>query len=95
MEYIIASVKHTRREHKYITLWDFNCSGYVLSVDAAGSYSHREVRARPEYFFNRTSTYPVSVDLANKIKNREGFLENNERVWNLIKEDKALLLFAG
>ena len=37
--YYIISLKHTRKEDKYITLWRPTNSGYCYSQDQAGRYS--------------------------------------------------------
>ncbi len=59
-EYIVISVMHTLREHRYITLWAPNDCGYRWRLSAAGRYSHERIMSTLDYY-NTGSNIAVPV----------------------------------
>lgn len=49
-DFYIVSLKHTRREDRYITLWKPNDRGYCFRTTNAGRYSEDMVRAHLGYY---------------------------------------------
>ena len=42
MEYLIAHIGHTHREHEHVTWWKPDSCGYTICIDKAGRYSEAE-----------------------------------------------------
>ncbi|MEK6419982.1 MAG: hypothetical protein V4801_10275 [Burkholderia gladioli] len=49
-EFYVISVKHTLREHKYVTLWRPDDSGYCYRTARAGRYAPAVVRKHLGYY---------------------------------------------
>jgi len=49
-EFYIVSSKHTRRDHRYVTLWRPDDRGYTFRASSAGRYSEDRVRAHLGYY---------------------------------------------
>jgi hypothetical protein len=50
VEFYIISVKHTNREHQYITVWRPDDKGYAWPLSWAGKYSEDRVMASLDYY---------------------------------------------
>jgi len=78
-KYFIISVKHTRKEEKFITLWRAESCGYTLDVNQAGLYSEQQIKQQfpPKRY---AETFPVlSTDL---IRFSEMLKTPNDPGWN-------------
>jgi len=49
-EYYVISEKHTRRDHRYITLWGPDDKGYRFRASSAGRYAEERVRESLGYY---------------------------------------------
>lgn len=49
-EYYVISEKHTRRDHRYITLWGPDDKGYRFRASSAGRYTGENIRASLGYY---------------------------------------------
>jgi hypothetical protein len=49
-EFYVISLKHTRREHRYVTLWRPDDKGYTFRASSAGRYPSVRVRAHLGYY---------------------------------------------
>jgi hypothetical protein len=49
-DFYIVSLKHTRRDHRYITLWRPDDRGYTFRCSTAGRYPEERVRAHLGYY---------------------------------------------
>ena len=49
-DYIVISVRHTNRGHKYITLWAPDDCGYTPVVPRAGLYDRANIQAHMNYY---------------------------------------------
>lgn len=45
MEYLIAHIGHTHKEHEHVTWWKPDSRGYTICIDKAGRYSEDEARS--------------------------------------------------
>lgn len=45
MQYLIAHIGHTIKDHEHITWWKPDSKGYTICVDKAGRYDEREARS--------------------------------------------------
>lgn len=59
LEYVIVSVGKTGKKDPYITFWRPDNKGYAWPLAWAGSYSHEQVIADPDYYDNGTDTIAV------------------------------------
>jgi hypothetical protein len=57
-DFYIVSVKHTKREDKYITLWRPDDKGYCYRTEFAGKYSAERITAHLSYYH---TGYDVAV----------------------------------
>ena len=62
MPYVLVSLKHTKKEDLFITLWGNNNCGYYFSSDQAGVYKDLE-----EGYHDSESTLPVEVGQISKL----------------------------
>lgn len=62
-EVFIVSVKHTRRFHRYVTLWRPDCRGYCWPLPWAGQYSTEQVDREPDYLNNGEHTLAVRAEV--------------------------------
>lgn len=65
-EYIVISVTHTLREHRYITLWAPNDCGYRWRLSGAGRYPHDQVMAHLDYY-NTGSNIAVPAEIVESV----------------------------
>lgn len=49
-EFYVISVKHTQREHAYITVWRPKAKGYAWPLSWAGKYSADEINTNLDYY---------------------------------------------
>lgn len=49
-EYYVISEKHTRRDHRYVTLWGPDDKGYRFRASSAGRYAEENIRAHLGYY---------------------------------------------
>lgn len=49
-KFAIVSIKHTERDHKWITLWRPKCANYAWPLEWSGQYSAADVEESPFYF---------------------------------------------
>jgi hypothetical protein len=92
----IVSVKHTQREHAYITVWRPDNKGYAWPLSWAGKYSSEAVEAKRDYYHNGCDTLAVPCVLIDNlavppakgsIDNDAGPVVLNNRVnWKCILE---------
>lgn len=75
----IVSVKHTQRDHTYITVWRPDNAGYAWPLTWAGRYSAEEVRARRGYYHRGDDTLavPCAVLDALAVPPVPGTIDNN------------------
>ena len=94
--YLIASIKHTRKDDKFITFWQKNSSGYCYDLELAGTYSKEEVFDKLHYFSNHVSTIAIHIDkiIERFVKsdhyslNHPGLVvSNNKSNWKLINKE--------
>lgn len=62
-QYIVLSLKHTKRRDKAITLWQAGDTGYCWKLEAAGLYDEADVLERLGYYNSGCSNIAVPVDL--------------------------------
>ena len=65
--YYIVSVKHTRRQHKYITFWRPDDCGYAWPLSWAGRYPKAVVMQHPSYYNSGYSTIAVPCELVDAL----------------------------
>jgi hypothetical protein len=49
MDYLIAHIGHTNKEHEHVTWWKPESRGYTICIDKAGRYSEDEARSICQY----------------------------------------------
>lgn len=49
-EFYVISLKHTRRDHRYVTFWRPDDKGYTIRASTAGRYTEERVRAHLGYY---------------------------------------------
>jgi len=59
----IVSVKHTNREHAYITVWRPDDKGYAWPLSWAGKYREADVLAQRDYYHRGDDTLAVPCEL--------------------------------
>jgi hypothetical protein len=76
-KYFIVSIKHTKKNDPYITLWNPSDAGYCHRVEVAGKYSYSDVMERINYYNNGVSTLAVPCDVINKLTemSEDGYLD--------------------
>jgi len=89
-KYYIVSVKHTKEEDPYITLWNPKNAGYCFRTEAAGKYDHDTVMEMINYYNSGNDTLAVPCDVINKMTEevQPGYLdetgnviENSDKHW--------------
>lgn len=65
-DYIVISVTHTLREHRYITLWAENDRGYRWRLSRAGRYSRDCIMEHLDYY-NSGSNIAVPVEVVESL----------------------------
>lgn len=66
-DFYIISVKHTRRDQRYITLWGADDCGYKQRLNTAGRYPEPAVRAKLGYYNSGSSTIAVPADVVERL----------------------------
>ncbi|WP_191058542.1 hypothetical protein [Geminicoccus harenae] len=66
-DFYIISVKHTRSDQRYITLWGADDCGYKQRLNTAGRYTEDNVRARLGYYNSGSSTIAVPADVVERL----------------------------
>jgi hypothetical protein len=65
-DFYVISLKHTRREDRYITLWKPNDRGYCFRTPNAGRYPEETIRAHLGYY-NTGTSIAVPCDIIDAI----------------------------
>jgi hypothetical protein len=65
--YYIVSLKWTRRDSAYITVWRPHDNGYAWPLSWAGKYTNAQVAATPDYYHNGSSTVAVPCEVLDAI----------------------------
>lgn len=87
--FYVLSLKHTRRNHKAITLWMPNDRGYCWTLDLAGTYGEACVLEHLGYYNSGCSNIAVPAELVERLAceveyNTKEYglcLPNNADVW--------------
>lgn len=88
MKFYLLSLKWSQHKGKYVW-WGPDNSGYTENLNDAGVYTEEQINSRPMYYRN-TSTYPVPVDVVEKMTIQRvvpTFSEN----WNMMSIDLSSL----
>jgi hypothetical protein len=59
-EFYVVSIAHTRREHRYITVWRPENNGYAWPLSWAGRYSESRIMSSLDYYHNGSESIAVS-----------------------------------
>ena len=81
MPYYILSVKHTRAEDKYFTLWKPNDHGYCQAKEAAGVYHQLK-----KGYHGDESNIPIPLEAAEELFLKVGSLHVIPNVRRVRKE---------
>lgn len=78
-QFYIISVKHTLRQHAYITAWRPDDCGYAYPLSWAGRYDEAIVRAHLDYYNDGHSTIavPCSIVDALAVPPSPGMIDND------------------
>jgi hypothetical protein len=66
-DFYIVSVKHTRRDQQYITVWRPNDCGYAWPLSWAGKYDETSIKARPDYYHNGYDSFAVPCEVLDEL----------------------------
>ncbi|WP_345815328.1 hypothetical protein AAGS40_23415 [Paraburkholderia sp. PREW-6R] len=66
-DYYVISVHHTRRDHRYVTLWAPDNKGYVFRAYKAGRYAEDGVREKLGYYNDGCSNIAVPCDIVDPL----------------------------
>ncbi|MDF3868436.1 hypothetical protein P3W53_28530 [Pseudomonas denitrificans (nom. rej.)] len=66
-EFIVISVKHTKRRHKAITLWRPADRGYCWTLERAGRYEEAHVLHSLGYYNSGCTNIAVPLELAEQL----------------------------
>lgn len=66
-DFYIVSVKHTRRDSLYITVWRPNDCGYAWPLSWAGKYSEGAVTEYLDYYHNGHSSIAVPSEVVDAL----------------------------
>lgn len=67
IDYYVISVKHTRREDRYITIWAPNDCGYRWALSRAGKYSCENVLEHLGYYNSGCSNVAVPCEVLDAV----------------------------
>lgn len=89
-QYIVISLKHTKKRHKAITLWQANDSGYCWKLETAGLYKEADVLERLGYYNSGCSNIAVPVEVVRELCQKVEYenlefgvcLPNNASTWS-------------
>ncbi len=62
-QYIVLSLKHTKRRDKAITLWEGNDKGSCWKLEPAGVYTEASILDRLDYYNSGCSNIAVPAEL--------------------------------
>lgn len=88
-EFIVISVKHTKRRHKAITLWRSDDRGYCWKLESAGRYAEARVLEHLGYYNSGCSNIAVPLALVEQLATEVEYdtkefgicLPNNAATW--------------
>jgi hypothetical protein len=63
----VVSVAHTRREHKYITVWRTDDCGYAWPLSWAGRYSDNAIQSGLDYYHNGDDNIAIKCEVLDAI----------------------------
>lgn len=66
-DFIVISLKHTKRIDKAITLWRPDDRGYCWTLERAGRYPEPQVMERLGYYNSGCSNIAVPIDLVERL----------------------------
>lgn len=77
--YYLVSVKHTRRDQKYIAFWRPDNCGYAWPLSWAGKYTEEQIKAKPDYYHNGDCTFAVPCELIDSlaVPPEKGYIDND------------------
>lgn len=89
-DYIVISLKHTKRRHKAITLWRSDDMGYCWKLESAGIYPESRVLDHLGYYNSGCSNIAVPVELVRDLSREVEYdtkefgicLPNTGAVWS-------------
>jgi hypothetical protein len=75
--YYVVSVKHTKREDPYITLWNPDNKGYCYRIEVAGKYTESTIAAHLGYYHTGCSNIAVKCEVidAMVVMSKPGYLD--------------------
>lgn len=77
-QYYIVNLSHLQREHRYVTFWRDNDSGYAWPLSWAGRYSEEQVRKHLDYYNSGANiAVPCAVVDAMAVEPMKGDIDNN------------------
>ena len=66
-DFYIVSLKHTRRDNQYITVWRPDDCGYAWPLSWAGKYTEGAVKAMPGYYHSGCSAIAVPCSVLDEM----------------------------
>ncbi len=100
-QYYIVSLKHTRREDRYISFWRDRDAGYAYPLSWAGQYDAERVLERPQYYHNQDTTIAVRCELVDAlgVAPIPGLIDgdagpvvpNTPESWKVVHEGKVVI----
>lgn len=97
MDYYVVSIKHTMRDHLYITIWRPDDRGYCWALSRAGRYDSENIMRHLDYYNSGCSNVAVPCEVldAVAVAPRPGHhdndagpcVENNRANWKLILDN--------
>lgn len=66
-DFYVVSLKHTRREHAYITVWRPDDKGYAWPLSWAGKYAEGAINASRDYYHRGDDTLAVPCALLDSL----------------------------
>jgi len=98
--YYIASIRHTQKQHRYITFWRPENAGYCWPLSWAGEYTPEQVREQFAYY-NSERDMAVPVDAVKRfalppapgdVDNDAGpVVPNNPAIWHALRAAQPTL----
>lgn len=94
--YYVVSVKHTHRDHLYVTLWRPDNKGYCWRIESAGKYPESMIAQHLGYYHSGCSNIAVKCEVidAMVVPSQPGYLDfpgmcppNNRAMWEDILYD--------
>lgn len=77
--YYVVSVKHTRRDQDYITVWRPDDKGYAWPLSWAGKYTEAQINDGLDYYHNGFDSFaiPCGAMDALAVPPQPGAIDNN------------------